>query len=166
MSALDVVVMIRVGIDTADAMFVRAFGERYGMSPFSQPMDPRVTELHDAIQAAKGAGLIRLVDGEREDGARSWWVCAATRPILWSPAVGAVYEVTRYLLGRVDHVHWATVVRVTPTRVVFASTWFDRRDPERVVKPGSPSTRSVARRLAVRCDGVPAPGGAGDEGCV
>ena len=76
--APDVLAMVRAGIDTADAMYAHAYGERCEAHPFSQPVDARVMALHDAIQAAKAAGLILLVDGERGDGARSWWVVTET----------------------------------------------------------------------------------------
>ena len=72
--APDVLAMVRAGIDTADAMYAHAYGQRLPLATWTPPVDGRVTELHDAIQAAKAAGLILLECGERGDGARSWWV--------------------------------------------------------------------------------------------
>ena len=70
----DVLAMVRAGINTASAMFTHAYGARLPLAMWTPPVDARVTELHDAIQDAKQAGEIRLELGEREDGARSWWV--------------------------------------------------------------------------------------------
>ncbi len=76
--------LVRAGHDTADKLFALLYETKLPRDPFSRPVCREVRELHDAIQGAKHAGLIRLETlsipgsdrGREGDDARSWWVCS------------------------------------------------------------------------------------------